>query len=1228
MRWVTAQDLQSWAGRLDAESTLPELVRRLVHATVAPDRISFPSGESVQTGGWDGIVHIDAGNAYVPDGWSGWELSKRADVKTKADDDYQKRTDDPEHLSTSTSTFVFVTPRRWNGKEDWANAKKATGEWGDVRAYDADDLEQWLDRAPAVGAWLARIMGKYPAGVSSIQDFWTEYAVATTPHFTSGIVLAGRDNDAEQARTWLQGQVGTLFVVADSPREALAIMAASIVGLDPVAQGRIHSRFLLSDDPTILRELIASPYQLIIGWLSADTTSVGLAVHHGHRVVLPAREDQQRNETLVASRAEPDAISAALQQAGIPEERANNLVREAGRSITVLHRQLDAAPSPPEWAKPETARELLPALIASAWDEKHEADHEVLAGLAGTDYATVAGIAVRWSRAPDAPIQRTGTVWTIRAPRDAWHLINPFLTKNDLDRCRQAATTVFCIADPSLELPPEERRFASIRNKELPHSLWLRRGLAQTLVQISLTRTLAGYRGADIALGIVHEILLGDWQRWYALEPVLTHLAEAAPSTFLTAIEQELERDPDGIDNLFQTQGPMHGDHASGLLWAFELLAWYPEHLTRTTLLLGKLARKHKRPRDILRAIFLTWLPQTGAAVPERNAALTLLLQREPLVAWDLLLALWPGHHSVGAYHCRPQWREKPTDRPRTNSERNTAALAIIDLALQGAGTDPKRLSDLIKHLGRAPSTARARLRDQLDNFSNHNNDPAARALVWNTLRQETSKHRHVRDAQRALPETEIALFDPLLAALAPVDLLTRYAWLFNDMFPMLPLPDADHHTTEAALFPLRAHAAQEIVTAQGANGVRDLAITIAYPFVLGIASATTDVAEDAMLALLGDDRERAQACGMGYIQQRHQQAGMAWVDATLAKHQDWTPTQRALLLLALPNNSREVWDRVDAQGVARDYWSRAGVFLGLGATPEDITYAMTNLLAADQVPQALEQAGMAAMQVSTLILTQVLDRVLAALNDAEGPWDHMHSYYIVQILSALDQRNDIAPLAVARYEWAYLPLLRDERNLRLHEHLANAPDLFAEMIKSVYHPGNQQAPPAPTETEIARAHQAYELLSSWHAVPGTNPDGSIDQERLITWVDAAREACTDRREVCDSHIGQVLAYAPDGMDGAWPHESVRALLEHLNSPAIESGFRAGAFNKRGISTKNPLDGGEQERALAAQYRTWAQAMQAAWPRTAAALAELAEDYERYAHQEDARAEQLRIEHG
>ena len=652
MRWVTAQDLQLWAGRLDCESTLPELVRRLVHATIAaPDRVAFPSGESVQTGGWDGIVQVQTGNEYVPDGWSGWELSKRGDIKAKADEDYDKRTLDPESFDPAKTAFVFVTPRRWNAKEDWVTKKKATGAWRDVRAYDADDLEQWLELAPAVGAWLARVLRKYPAGVLSIDDYWTEYSVATNPPFTPAMVLAGRQADAERARQWLQQGAGTLFVAADSPREAFGVIAASIPGLALEAQAHLRSRFLLADDPTVLRELITTANNLIIGWLAADTSSVGLAIHQGHRVILPTREDQQRGETITVSRPDHDALSKALTDAGITEERAKVLIREAGRSITVLHRQLDTAPTPPEWAKPAVAHDLIPSLLASAWDEQRTGDQAVLAQIAGTDYAHVAATMARWSHVPDAPVQQTGTVWTMRAPRDAWLLLNAYLTKNDIDRLKTAATSVFGLDDPSLDLPPEERWLANIKGKELPNSPWLRKGLAQSLVLISLTPTIAGYRGADIAASIVRDLLQGDWRRWYAITPVLPHLAEAAPTTFLLALEQELTRDPQGFDNRFAKQGPMHGDHATGLLWALELLAWYPEHLTRVTLLLARLGREHKHPKEILRAIFLAWLPQTGATVQERTAALGVLLQREPPIGWELLMGLWPQHHDAGAYH-------------------------------------------------------------------------------------------------------------------------------------------------------------------------------------------------------------------------------------------------------------------------------------------------------------------------------------------------------------------------------------------------------------------------------------------------------------------------------------------------------------------------------------------------------------------------------------------------
>jgi len=57
IRWVSEADVLDWAGRRDAQAGLPELVRRLILAEAGyqPD-FRFPSGDSVQMHGWDGVL--------------------------------------------------------------------------------------------------------------------------------------------------------------------------------------------------------------------------------------------------------------------------------------------------------------------------------------------------------------------------------------------------------------------------------------------------------------------------------------------------------------------------------------------------------------------------------------------------------------------------------------------------------------------------------------------------------------------------------------------------------------------------------------------------------------------------------------------------------------------------------------------------------------------------------------------------------------------------------------------------------------------------------------------------------------------------------------------------------------------------------------------------------------------------------------------------------------------
>jgi len=142
---IDSTDLTLWANRRGAQEMLPRVLRRLVHATVARvERIGFPAEEGVQLGGWDEVVRVETGNAFVPDSDSVWEMGSNRNVKGKADGEYRKRSLNPVGFEPADTTFIFVTPQRWRDKEYRANDRRAEKLWRDVRAYDAHDLASWL----------------------------------------------------------------------------------------------------------------------------------------------------------------------------------------------------------------------------------------------------------------------------------------------------------------------------------------------------------------------------------------------------------------------------------------------------------------------------------------------------------------------------------------------------------------------------------------------------------------------------------------------------------------------------------------------------------------------------------------------------------------------------------------------------------------------------------------------------------------------------------------------------------------------------------------------------------------------------------------------------------------------------------------------------------------------------------------------------------------------------
>ena len=111
------------------------------------------------------------------------------------------------------------------------------------------------------------------------------------------------------------------------------------------------------------------------------------------------------------------------------------------------------------------------------------------------------------------------------------------------------------------------------------------------------------------------------------------------------------------------------------------------------------------------------------------------------------------------------------------------------------------------------------------------------------------------------------------------------------------------------------------------------------------------------------------------------------------------------------------------------------------------------------------------------------------------------------------------------------------------------------------------------------------------------------------------------RGDIADHHIGQVLVHYPSGLDGAWPHEALRDLIEDLGSQEIEEGICSGMYNGRGVVSRSIGEGGAQEKAIAERYISYASILSDNWPRTARLMKKIAGGYEAEARWEDGRAE-------
>ncbi len=1253
-KWTNATDLNLWAERRDSQDRLPELLRKLAYATLQdPQRISFPSGESVQFGGWDGIVETLEGNLFIPSGNSGWELGTNRRITEKANEDYEKRSADPNGLNPVETTFIFVTPRRWIEKERWVEKRNNENKWLEVRAYDANDLEQWLEQAPAVGAWFARVIGKYPSGAQALSDFWSEWQGFTRPVIPVDLLLETRENEASQLREWLSKPASILSLVAETREEAAAFLAAVAARSSEDVQNKIFSRALIIEDENSWRYLAATREHLIL-IPYFDIASVNFVATEAHHILIPQTARPTNNENLlVLGPIFPEQFQKALVSAGIDEEKAHRITLEAGRRLSVLRRSLAVVPeaAKPAWAKPAEAPLLTTFLLVGGWLETNEADRNVLEVIANRPYRDLEMILARWVNEADAPIRKIGDRWELVSHEDAWRLLQGFLSNNELVAFFKQVELVLVQINPRFDLPPVERYLANIKGKIPSHSEALREGLATTLgLMGSRGERVASY-GNRLPQDLVDDCVFRIFKHstephfWPSISEILPILAEAAPDRLLEYTERDLAIEPSPIMEMFVEEGMFGTSPHTGLLWALETYAWEPRYLTRVTLILGKLARldpggrSGNRPSNSLQEIFISWRPQTSATLEQRIEAIDELARREPDVAWALLYFLLPSMHGFSMNTRRPRWRNWGTgwtegasqrERVQTHQEAADRILNLVDANTQ-------RWMQVLTKLEMLSSEHRAIAISKLEAALESGFSSDQLLNLWNGLRLLLHKHNQFSDARWALPSETVGELGRIYERITPKDVCNRFCWLFSTN-PQLPDTKTKDWKEEHQRIQQEQHAAAGEIIRRPLPEILDLIHQVERPGILGYAIGNNDISEefevDLMAKTLPTDQTPLQGFLIGFVAGRYSFVGEEWVARYLPNGvgNQWSPASKATFARGLPLTSK-TWDLIASCGddAKTAYWRSVQVgYLQDGAEAER---AVKSLLEIERPYEALDVASFylrnEKWEIDRLLLASILREAAKYDPSAEGrrPDYTMLGYHVGETLSVLERSGVISDDELGQLEWIYLPLLQhgDRGPHVLYRRLEKDPHFFVELLCLIYRSEEERGVDRViSEEEKIRATLAFELLHSWNRVPGIQEDGQFDPKAFESWVSEARRLLGEvhRTTVGDINIGEVLAYAPTGSDGIWPDVAIRNVIEEAASERLDNGFCTGVFNKRGVYSKAIRSGGKQERELAEYFRRQGDQLTGTWPQTASLLYRIAHDYEALALREDISAEE------
>lgn len=1235
MRWITAAEIDEWTNRdpRRAQELLPLLVGKLILASgkIITD-YHFPYGKAVQFSGYDGILDTEDESSYYPKGKSVWEVGTNENIIGKFNDDYKKRTDDPNGIIRAETTYCFVTSRIWNHKTGISEATEEKNKdkiWKSVRIIDANNLELWMEACPSVQMWFAAIIGKPKADVQSLFAFWKERVNATEPQLNTDYFLYGRKTVAGDLNALLVAGATQILLTADSWLEAILLIAAEIISSVDDSIKALGEKCLVVHTADALNEADASCRNAVI--IPCFNLSDSSVITRNNTILIPAnrfdpidRIHRTGNRIEIPSRTRHE-FCEALTKIGYSFTDAYKKGSDVRCNFAALYRQIctDALMKIPEWSKSSDADCLIPAMFSGAWNEAWSGDKSIISALSGTGYEDYASSVKKYTRGEITTLSYIEKSYACISVNEMWDLLWNNISVDHFERFKQCFIEVFHEVDPAYELAEEEWPLAPIYGKMPSYSNELKNGMIVSLIMLVSRKDQQRYpqfvdRIEQECTGLVKQVLdsVDSLQKWQTICFFLPLLYEAAPDVVLRSLEKEAVEPQSDFWKLFKpSDDSLFGrNFYTNILWTLEVAVWDRRYAARAVSLLISYTEKGftysiaNRPEEVLYHIFCIWRPQGAFTSEERKQLLSGIVERHHSIAPAVFERLLPIDSQTTTIISRPKWTTvEGTPQELTLNDVREMCDYLIGIYMEHIQlcyadwhfvfSVLTSIRDIMPVLGKCRSQMESLVEDD-------------RLSLCKDLAEYIGRGRKYGDDDPERIDAVQLLYKELLPE-TPKRYVHYFAYHFDGLDPPPYTENYPYKEERERLYRFQKEMIREMVLKYGNDSVGEITglIEDIPAYARAVSESVLDDQPDwGFILFLRNSSGRLAECIVSIL---YKNLGIQMLyDAQECL--DEAQLGWLLSCLLIDETITGFIDELGSEVCEKIYWENVNVIavdVRNTAWANEVVYALLRFNRSFSVIHHFANNSWNEPEV----ITEILRAALVHQSEPEPTGLKMQqitrSSDIERMFRKLYNKPIIPELEIASLELSYLRAFdyAFEPKCLLNQ-ILSSPEIYFELLKAAHKPDDGVSEDD-TEQKSRFAAIARTALERIHRIPGYSVENCmINEIEFKRWIDET-EALARRNHYTDAHhgvLGRILSYSPKGSDGVWPAECVREIFEKCHFEKMENSFMTERVIQRGVYTQTA---GKDEEAIAERYRQDAEKIQVSYPFTADILFKISARY-------------------